>query len=106
MFKEKRLSKGHGKVMLSDELTIYEADELKTKLAKYAEPEKCKSMTIDMSDVVEIDTSCIQILMQLKQEFNNADRDLKIVSHSPAVIEIFDLYNLGSFFGDPMVLAS
>ncbi len=106
MFKEKRLNKGHGKVMLSDELTIYEADELKGKLAKYTDPEKCKSMTIDMSEVVEIDTACIQILMQLKQEFNHAERDLRIISHSPAVIEIFDLYNLSSFFGDPMVLAS
>jgi len=106
MITEKRMSKGHGKVMLSDDLTIYVVDELKKKLEKYTDADKCKSMTIDMSDVVEIDTSCMQLLMQLKQDFKDTDREMKIVAHSPAVIEIFDLYNLGSFFGDPMVLAS
>ena len=103
---EKRISKGHGQVKLSDDLTIYVVAELKEKLEKYTNEDKCKSMTIDMSDVVEIDTSCMQVLMQLKQEFIDTGRDLKIVSHSPVVIEFFDLYNLGGFFGDPVVLTS
>jgi len=106
MITQKRITKGHGKVVLNDELTIYVASELKSKLAKYVDPEKCQSMTIEMGDVVEIDTSCLQIIMQLKQEFQKTDRDLKILSHSPSVLEIMELYNLGSFFGDPMVLAS
>ena len=91
--------------MLSDELNIYVAQELKDTLARYTDTETCSSMTVDMSEVVELDTSCLQILMQLKREFVKSGREMKIVSHSPAVIEVFDLYNLGGFFGDPMVLS-
>jgi len=106
MFKEVEMSQGHATVILDDELTIYSANELKDKLAIYTDGNKCESISIDMSEVIEIDTSCLQVLLQLKQEFNDSNRELKIISHSQAVIELFDLYNLGSFFGDPMVLAS
>ncbi|MFV2057699.1 MAG: lipid asymmetry maintenance protein MlaB [Thiohalomonadales bacterium] len=106
MIAQERISNGHGDLMLNGELTIYVAGELKNKLEQYTNPNICQTMTIDMSDVVEIDTSCVQILMQLKLEFKNTGRELKIVSHSAVVVEIFDLYDLCSFFGDPMVLVN
>lgn len=106
MIKEQELIEGSGKVELSGELTIYAAAEFKTQLEKYLDKGVCKAMTLDMSNVVEIDTSCVQVLMQLKKEFVNSNRDLKIVSHSPSVIELFELYNLFGFFDDPVVLTN
>ncbi len=106
MISSNRITKGHGKLVLNDELTIYVANDFKKKLEKYVNTEKCQFLSIDMSEVSEIDTACLQILIQLKREFTETGRELRIVSHSSAVIELFELYNLGSFFGDQMVLAS
>jgi hypothetical protein len=35
-----------------------------------------------------------------------AQRDVKLVAHSPAVIEVFELLNVAAYFGDHLVMES
>ena len=89
-------------VELEGELTIYEAATLKTEL--FNRIEKCKAVTINLSNVAEFDTACFQILIAAKRECERKEIEFTMNSHSPAVLEVIELYNMGSFFGDPLVL--
>ena len=103
MIKEKRIRNGHGAFSLHGELNIYCAGELKKRLCKYTDT-KYKAITIDTSEVSELDTACLQLLIGLKKLYGKTSREMKIVGHSPAVIDIMELLGLCQFFGDPMVL--
>jgi len=58
---------------------------------------------VDLSGVNEIDTAGLQLMLQLKRKCGTR---LRLVNHSPAVLQILDLSNLGAQFGDPVVLRS
>jgi anti-anti-sigma factor len=91
-------------VTLTGDFTIYEAAEFKKELAPCVF--ECKSLVIDLAAVNEMDTSCFQVLMQAKRECDATGKEMQMVSHSPAVLEILDLFGMGRFFGDPLFLAS
>ena len=61
-------------------------------------------MELDLSQVTEIDTAGIQLLMLAKRESMKRGKELRIVAHSPAVSELMDFYNIAGFFGDPLVI--
>lgn len=86
------------------ELTIYSASAdlacLQACLRDAAELE------IDLSDVAEIDSAGVQLLIQAKREGARAGKPVRLVGHSPAVMEIIDLFQLAPQFGDPMVVAA
>jgi len=84
------------------EMTIYSAAELKPALL--AALEQGDEVDIDLSVVSELDTSGVQLLMLLKREAVAAGKRLTLSGHSPAVLEVFELLGLGSWFGDPQVL--
>lgn len=86
------------------EMTIYHAAALKGVLL--AEVEACKELEVDLSNVVEIDSAGLQLLIMAKREAQIRGHQLRLVNHSPAVVEVLDLCNLVSFFGDPVVLTS
>lgn len=86
---------------IEGELTIFRAMELKP--AFVANPTLTE---IDLSGVTELDSAGVQLLMLAKKTALAEQRELRLVSHSPAVIEVFELLNIGSFFGDPMVMES
>lgn len=102
MINAKNKKTGLCEVELDGELTIYEAAPLKEEL--FNKIEKCKGVSINLSNVAELDTSCFQILMAAKRECDKREIEFTMNSHSPAVIEIMELYNMGSYFGDPVVL--
>lgn len=102
MIKVKKKKTGLCEIDLDGELTIYEAAELNKEIFK--KTEKCKGVSINLSNVAEIDTSCFQILMASKRECDRKEIEFTMNSHSPAVLEIMELYNMGSYFGDPLVL--
>lgn len=81
-------------------MTIYTAMEQKNKLIEYLTPDH--ELQIDLSAVQEIDSAGLQLLLWLKQE---APR-LNLIHHSRAIVEILELLNLASHFGDPIVLSS
>lgn len=92
---------GTGTLCIEGELTIYRAMELKPAMLP-ATP----LSTIDLSAVSEIDSAGIQLLMMAKRHASAHDQVLKLVGHSPAVLDVFELLNVAAFFGDPLVMDS
>ncbi|NMM29385.1 MAG: STAS domain-containing protein [Glaciimonas sp.] len=104
MSKEPKHPKDFQTLRIQGELTIYRAAELKQALlAALAEP---SSLEVDLSCVTEIDTAGVQLLMLAKKTAQERQRELRLVAHSPAVIDVFELLNLAAYFGDPLVIAS
>jgi anti-sigma B factor antagonist len=86
---------------IEGEFTIFRAAELMPVLMSNPPP-----LEIDLSGVTEFDTAGLQLLMQAKKVALAAKRELRLVGHSPAVIEVFELLNVSPYFGDPLVMDS
>ena len=85
---------------IEGEFTIFRAAELRPVLLEAPAPTE-----IDLSGVTEIDTAGVQLLMLAKKEALAAQRELRLVGHSPAVLEVFELLNVAAYFSDPLVMA-
>lgn len=84
------------------EMTIYRATELKdTLIAPISDDAQVE---IDLSAVSEIDCAGIQLLMLAKKTALQKNCEVSMTGHSPAVVEAFELLNLASYFGDPIVI--
>lgn len=88
---------------ITGELTIYRAAELKEFLLQ-ALDQSSGLLDIDLSGVTEMDVAGLQVLMMAKQAAMARQRDLHLVNHSPAVVEVFEILNVAAFFGDPLVI--
>ena len=86
---------------VSGELTIFRAMELQPALLCSPPLEE-----IDLSGVTELDTAGVQLLMMAKKAAIAQNRELQLVNHSPAVIEVFELLNVAAYFGDHLVIDS
>jgi len=95
-----RISTGHFR--LEGDLTIYEAVALKTTLI--AALNEGPILELDLSGVEEIDTAGLQLLLLLKYEAQAVSGQVHLVQHSPVVREVIDLCDLGTVFGDPIVM--
>jgi len=104
MIKETKVKGESCEIALEGELTIYEAEQLKDKFLNYAK--KHQSITVDLSKVTEIDTACFQILLAVKREFIAQKKEFILKSHSSAMLEVMQLFNMQNYFGDPLVLSS
>jgi anti-anti-sigma factor len=62
-------------------------------------------LEIDLSQVSELDGAGLQQLLLAKREATRVGNTLRLVSHSRAVLEVFDLCNLAAFFGDPLIIS-
>ena len=88
---------------IDGEMNIYRAEELKqTLLTALQHPGR---MEIDLSGVSEIDTVGVQLMMLAKKTAQARQSELGLIHHSPAVLDIFELLNLVSYFGDQTVIA-
>ncbi len=91
------------RLCIDGEMTVASAaairDEILAALAAGLEDE----VEVDLSGVSEIDTAGLQIMLQLKRR---CGARLRLVNHSPAVLQILDLSRLGALFGDPVVIRS
>lgn len=92
----------HYKLPIQGELTIYTAADLKAKLVVALAAEQ--PIEIDLSQVDEIDSAGLQILMLAKREAARTEKPLSLINHSQAVLECFDMCNLGATFGDQVIL--
>jgi anti-anti-sigma factor len=99
---QKILEDGRCEVALEGELTIYAARDLQAELLACLDAHP--ALTLDLGAVTEVDTAGVQILLLLKREARTTGKPLAFVSHSPAVLEVMDLYNLNGVFGDPVVI--
>ncbi len=87
---------------VSGEMTIYHAAEMKGELLPCLD--RCAEVEINLSEVSEMDTAGFQLLLLAKREAAGAGKLLRLVEHSPATLEVLDLFNMASYFGDPVVL--
>lgn len=85
------------------EITIYTVSELKESL--YKEWDKVNGdVEIDLSDVDELDSAGIQLLLQMKTDSEHQQKPIYFINHSPVVLENLEMLNLISRFSDPVVL--
>ena len=89
---------------LDGELNIYRAAELKQELL--AAVAAAPALQLDLSGVSELDTAGLQVLMLAKQAATALGHELHLRRHSAAVLEVFELLDLGTWFGDALSTAS
>jgi anti-sigma B factor antagonist len=87
---------------ISEDMTIYNAAAQKQMLLDALVD--CDELDIDLSQVSEIDTAGFQILLLTKRVALKTNKTMRLSAHSRAVTELLDLYNMVSYFGDPMVI--
>jgi anti-anti-sigma factor len=91
---------------LAGELTIYRAAELKAELLEAVQRGAATGTEIDLSGVTELDTCGVQLLMLAKRCAQEQGGALRLMGHSPAVLDAFELFDLAGWFGDPLVIAA
>jgi anti-anti-sigma factor len=91
-----------GVLHVEGEMTIYRAAELRDVLLTALKGRR--SLEIDLADVSDIDSAGVQLLMMAKQAAQAQGAELRLVRHSPAVIEVFELMDLAGHFGDPLLV--
>ena len=57
---------------------------------------------IDLSDVSEMDSAGLQLLILAKREAVRHNTPLRLTGHSPAVLEVMNICNMAAYFGDPI----
>lgn len=91
-------------LIIDNEMTIYTALEQKNALSQYLNNHK--EIQLELSGVTEIDSAGLQLLLFLKQEAEQRNIQFSLTQHSQAVVEVFELLNLGNHFGDPIVISA
>ena len=89
-------------IRVEDELTIYTASEFKQTLIPKLDD--AREVVLDLSGVTEMDSAGLQLLLLLKRHAEQQQHEFSIINHSRAVIEILELTELVSHFGDPLVI--
>jgi anti-anti-sigma factor len=89
-------------LVLEGAVTIYSALELKGRLL--AAVRDTPELHLDLSQVTELDSAGLQLLYLAKREAQHSGHALRIVGHSDAVRDVFDLCNLNGYFGDPTLI--
>ncbi len=88
---------------VQEEMTIYTAQALKETFLNF-----CNSgmpeLVIDLSEVSELDSAGLQLLLLLKAESQKRAFNLRLMGHSQAIMEVFELLKLSMYFGDPIVI--
>jgi len=92
------------KFSIAGEMTIFRAQELLKAIMPIITTSD--EIEIDMSGVTEVDASGTQLMISIKLEAIMRGKTLRYVGHSKSVLEMLDLCDLGSFFGDPVVIGS
>ena len=87
---------------INEDLTIYHALEHKQKLLDALAA--TSDLELDLSQVSEMDTAGLQLLIMLKKEALRTGKRVSIVAHSQAVRAVIDFCNMATEFGDPLVI--
>jgi len=90
---------------IEGELTIYRAAELRASLqAALAGLTGVDGLELNLAAVTDMDSAGVQLLMATKQSARAAGRELRLVGHSPAVLEVFETLDLAAHFGDSLLM--
>ena len=89
---------------IEGDMTIYTAAELKAELLAHLE--KAVEREIDLSGVSEMDCAGLQLLILAKRESLRHGVPLRLTGHSRAVVDVLDMCNLTTYFGDPLLITA
>ena len=87
---------------LAKDMTIYNALDQKQELLDALSISD--DVELDLSQVGEIDTAGLQLLILLKKEAQRIGKRVIIVAHSQPVRSLIDFCNLAADLGDPLVI--
>ena len=90
------------RIALASDATIVNAVAMHAQLL--AALGSASDIEVDLSQVTEIDSAGLQLLISAKQEAAVLQKRLSFAGHSPAVLETLDLCDLSAHFGDPVLL--
>ena len=96
------VNQGYSGKSISEDMTIYNAAAQKAMLLEALAD--CQELDLDLSQVNEMDTAGFQVLLLAKREAVKANKTVRLTAHSQSVTELLDLYNMASYFGDPMAM--
>ena len=91
------------RLQIEGDMNIYSAPELKRQLLDHLV--SAADLEINLAQVGEMDTAGFQVLYLTKREAIKSGKALRLTSHSPAVLETMDLYNMAAYFGDPVAIS-
>jgi anti-sigma B factor antagonist len=94
---------GQSLLHIEGDMTIYTAADMKNELMTHM-VQSC-DREIDLSEVSEMDSAGLQLLIMAKREAERHGTNLRLTGHSRAVLDVLDMCNLASYFGDPVVLS-
>ena len=95
---------GSTALTITGEFTIFTAAMLKQTLLDTIKQAGNGGIDIDLSEVSEIDSAGIQLMIMAKREAAGLGKNLRFVRHSDPVLDMIDLYDLSRFFGDPLLI--
>jgi len=96
--------KGHCSIAIEGDLTIYSAPELKQELLDCLAGHD--SVEVSLTGVGDMDSAGFQMLYLLKREAKISGKNASFVGHSPAVLEVLDIFNMAANFGDALLIPS
>jgi len=88
-------------IFIQDEMTIYNVLEHKNKLYPYLKNEN--GLHIDLTDVSEIDSAGMQLLIFLKHQSKIEKNEIIFINHSESFMEVINIFNFSSFFDVPVI---
>ena len=91
---------------ISGEFTIFTAADLKPRLLHAVIDAESEGVDIDLSEVSEIDSAGLQLMVMTKREALARGKNVRFVRHSDPVLDLVDLCDLSGFFGDPVLIRS
>jgi anti-sigma B factor antagonist len=87
---------------LEGDLTIFNANEQKVNLLNFLR--SGNDLEINLSQVDEVDTAGLQLLILIKRLASQEGKILRFVLHSKGLLDILEMTNLTLVFGDQVVL--
>jgi len=90
-------------IAIIGELNIFKAAELRQSLLDVLGAST--DVEVNLSQVSEIDSAGIQLMIGAMREASDQDKLLRFTGHSPAVIDILELYGLVGHFCDAVPIA-
>jgi len=91
---------------IGGEFNIFTAEDTKKRLLHAIRQAATPEIEVDLSDVTEIDTAGLQLMVMAKREAAEHGKSVRFVGHSAPVLDLIDLCGLSGFFGDPILISS
>jgi len=89
-------TRGLCKLAIDEDMTIYAIDELKEAITK--EINIYERFELNLEKVEEIDSAGIQLLLALRKELMQQEKELKLTSTSSVVSKLIDSYGINDHF--------